>query len=109
MQDTESSSETVPRRPERLTAAPVRLFNVWSVAGLRLHMAAGEERDPLDPPYVLVIDGAGDVDAWPADHPEAGALINSPSFVCTLDASTPIDRIAAALKAAMLRLEQESA
>lgn len=108
MKDTESSSATVPPRPKRLTAAPVRMVNVWLLAAHLIQKAADGEYDSLDSPYVLVMDDAGYVDAWPADHPEAGALISSPRFVCTLDASTPIDRLAASLHAATMRLGQES-
>lgn len=110
MKDTESSSPTVVSLPARPSVAPIQLGNIWYAASTLVQTVAHAQRGVGDAPYVLMLSVEGNVHALLPSDPGYAAGIGADNFICTLDEATPIDQLAASLRAAVIRLgAQESA
>lgn len=109
MKDSESSS-TVVALPTRIKVSPIRLGNIWYTASEMIRNVAHTERKPGDAPYVLMLDANGSVHALLPDDPNYASSVGADGFVSTFDATTPVDQLAASLRAAVVRQgAQESA
>lgn len=85
---------------EPFPSAAVQLGNVWLLAaGMAKHMLHG---DPLQPgaPYIVTLAFDGTLRGFTAEHPEYTQQLTARGFVCLIDGSTPVERIANRMHAA---------
>lgn len=102
MKDTERSNTVIPL-PTRLNVTRIRLGNIWLTASELVRTMAHAERSVSDAPYVLMLDSQGDVHALQSGDADYATSVGADGFVCTLDATTQVDQLAASLRAAALR------
>lgn len=103
MKDNDRSS-TVIALPTPLNINRIRFGNIWLVASELVRTMGQTQRSADEAPYVLVLDAQGDVYALQAGDPDYASSVLAEGFICTLDATTQVDQLAASLRAAVLRL-----
>lgn len=103
MKDTEHSNTVIPL-PTPLNGTRIRFGNIWLVASELVRTMGHTQRSAGEAPYVLVLDSRGDVYGLQSGDPDYASSVCAEGFICTLDATTQVDQLAASLRAAVRRL-----
>ena len=103
MKDTERSG-TVIALPTPLNGTRIRLGNIWLFASDLVRTMGQTQYSADEAPYVLMLDSLGEVYALQSGDPDYASSICTDGFICTLDATTQVEQLAASLRTAARRL-----